>query len=430
VKRALALGAVLVAVTVAVAVAYQAATRDRTYRALLARGETALREEQTFGAIEAYSGAIALRPDSTVAHLRRAETYQRRGDLDAAARDFRTAAELDPSATRPLAELGDVLYQQQKFSRAIDAYEASLRLDDRSARVSYKLALALYRAGQPDRALAALDQAVRLDGHLADAYYLQGMCLRDTHRLPEAQRALERAVALAPGLLAAREELADLYGALGRHADELEQLQVIAGLDRDDIARHVAVGRAHAQAGHLDLAVLTLGNALERTPGQPLIYAALGQVWLDIATSRGDRVALSKALEALQRVAFSAAAPSEALTLYGRALVQDGQLEAAERILQQASERFPVDTAALPLYARVAERLNHIGAARQALIDYVALLGDNADVAARATHIAALSTRLNDHAMAVAWLKRAMLARPDDRTAAALARAEARASHP
>ena len=74
------------------------------------RGDAALRDDQTFAAIEAYSGAIALRPDSMLAYLRRGETYQRRGDRGdlERARDFRTAAALDPTATRPLEALGDV----------------------------------------------------------------------------------------------------------------------------------------------------------------------------------------------------------------------------------------------------------------------------------------------------------------------------------
>src|SRR5438128_8537724 len=116
---------VLAIAGVAGAVAYQAAARDRDYRALLARGDSALRDEQAFGAIEAFSGAIALRPDSMLAHLRRGETYHRRGDrgdLEQAVRDFRTAASLDPAATRPLEELGDVLFELQRYGLAADAY--------------------------------------------------------------------------------------------------------------------------------------------------------------------------------------------------------------------------------------------------------------------------------------------------------------------
>src|SRR5260221_7153391 len=107
-KRAVFALLVLGATAVAAALAYQTAARQRDYRTLLRRGDAALAEDQNFGAIEAYSGAIALRPDAMIAYLRRGETYQRRGDrgdLDAATRDLRKAASLDPTAARPLEEL-------------------------------------------------------------------------------------------------------------------------------------------------------------------------------------------------------------------------------------------------------------------------------------------------------------------------------------
>ncbi len=413
-KRAFAVIAALAVAALGAALVYQAA-RDRDYRALLAQGDAALRDDQTFSAIEAYSGAVYLRPDSMLAHLRRAETYQRRGNLDAAARDFRSAGALDPTATRPLDELGDVWYQLQRYDRAAETYERFLHLDDRSARVSYKLALARYRNGQFAAALAALQQAIRQNDRLADAYYLLGLCSRQLQRDADAQRALERAVALAPGLVPAREELADLYASLGRHAEELEQLQAIAGLDRDHVERQVAVGLAHARAGHPDLAVLTLGHALERTPDQPLIYGALGQVWLDIAERDPHRRdALGKALEALERAASTRGIASEVLTLYGRALLLDGESDVAERTLQQAIARFPIEPAAFLFYATAAEREHHLEEARQALVSYGALVSGDAGFGARAAHIASLSLRLDDPAAAVDWLRRAVLANPQD----------------
>ncbi|MCC7418025.1 MAG: tetratricopeptide repeat protein [Acidobacteria bacterium] len=410
-KRALAL---LLATAAAAAWAYQAVARDRDYRALLVRGDAALQQEQAFTAIEAYSGAIARRPDSMIAHLRRGEAYQRNGSLEEAARDFRRAAALAPTATRPLEALGDVLYRMGRFGRAADAYASTLQIDDRLDGVSYKLALARYRDGAILAALAAIERAIALNGARADAYYLRGLCLRDRRRAAEAVEALEQAVARAPGLIAAREELADLYGELGRRVDELEQLQVIAGLDKDHVERQVAVAIAHAQAGHPDLAVLTLGNALERTPDQPLIYGALGRVWLGIALARDDRVALSKALEALERIASSPGATSETLALYGRALLRGGETEAAERVLQQAIARAPVDPGAYLLSAAAAERLNHLEEARAALIAYGGLVADDPDMAARAARIGALSLRLNDPQAAVSWFAQAAGADPRD----------------
>jgi tetratricopeptide (TPR) repeat protein len=411
-KRLLGLMLVLALGAIGAVVAYQAAAREQQYRVLLARGDAALVEGETVGAIEAYSGAIALRPNSMLAHLRRGETYRQRGALDAAARDFRKAAALDPAATRPLEALGDVLYRRQRFKAAAEAYRSRLDLDDSSEQVAYRLALARYRDGDIDAALAALAQATRLSVQVPDAYYVLGLCLREKQQIPDAVKAFETAVALSPGMIAAREELADVHHMLGRHADELEQLQYIALLDRSNAERHVAVGLAHAQAGHGELAVLTLGNALERSPDQPSIYAALGKVWLDMAPTRSD--ALNMALEALERVATAADATSQAMTLYGRALLMADLPEAAERVLKQATTRYPLDLEAFLIYAEVAERMNHMAAARTALITYGDLAGTDEAFLTRITRIAALSLRLNEPAVAAAWYQRASDAAPAD----------------
>ena len=421
-KRTIFALAVLALAAVGGVAAYQTVAQ-RNYSALLTRGDSALRDDQTFNAIEAYSGAIALRPASMLAYLRRGQTYLRRGDrgdLEAAARDFRTAAALDPTATHPLEALGDALFQSQLYARAAAAYERYARLDDRSARVTYKLALSRYRDREITGAIAALQDTLRLDDHHADAQYLLGLCLREQGHAADALRAFEKAVAMAPGLVPAREELADLYAALNRHTDELEQLQMIAGLDRDHIARQVAIGLAHARAGHWDLAVLTLGGALERSPNEPEIYRALGKVWLE--RPRDDRTFLGKAREALERVASSPSATSDTLTLYGRALLQGGDVEGAEHALEQATRRFPVDPHAFMLYASTAEKQSHFESARRALIQYSGLTSNDADFAQRAARIASLSLRLNDADTAVHWIARGLEKDPNDATLRALAR--------
>jgi tetratricopeptide (TPR) repeat protein len=430
VKRVLLVMALLAITAVGAAVAYQSAAREREYRELMAQGDSAVASGDALAGIEDYSGAIVLRPDSMLSHLRRGETYRQRGDLDNAARDFREASALDPTATRPLEQLGDILYQQQRYKAAIDAYEARLRLDDRSASIRYRIGLTHYRDHNLDAALAALRAASALDPQSADVHYLVGVCLREKGKPTEALTELGKAVQLSPGSVAAREELADLLGSLNRHAEEIEQLDVLAALD-SRLERRVAVGLAHARAGHLDLAVLTLGSALERAPDQPVLYGALGRVWLDIAETRSDRPdAIGKALEALARAASSPTATSEVKTLYGRALRDDHQLDAAEQVLQQATERFPVDPTAFSELATVAEQLKHYDTARTALVSYNALVEDDVEFSRRALKIGVLSLSVDDPATAIAWLTRASAAAPDDlRTLVALAEAELKAGN-
>lgn len=419
VKSALIFMAFLAVLAVGGALAYQSEARERDYRLLLASGDAALSEGQISAAVEDFSGAIALRPDSMLAHLRRGETYRQRHDLDAAIRDFRTAATLDPTAPRPLEQWGDALYEQQRFKRAAEIYAARLALDDRAPAVRLREGLAYYRDGNPKRALEAIGRALALDDHLADAYYVSALCHRDLGDIPAAIAALKQAISRAPGAVTVREELADVYKATGQRSAEVEQLQVLAGLDGTRVERRIAIGLAHARDGKTDLAVLTLAGALEQFPNNPLVYSALGRVWLDIARARPERTdALAKALEALERASSNASATSDVKAWYGEALMRDGQFEAAERVLQQATERFPADPAAFALYAEVAEQQHHASQALNALETYQALVGRDAGFESRALKLGQLSLQVDDPAGAVPWLTRALNA--DPRNVAAL----------
>ena len=81
-KRAL-LAALLLLVTLAAAYAWSATRRERSYRQYIEQGEAALSRDDTFSAIEAFSGAIALKGESMLGYLKRGEAYRRRGELEA-----------------------------------------------------------------------------------------------------------------------------------------------------------------------------------------------------------------------------------------------------------------------------------------------------------------------------------------------------------
>lgn len=395
---------------------YTGVTRDREYGRLIAEGDRALAADQTFLAIEAFSGAIALKGDSMLGYIKRGETYRGQGDLHSARRDLRAAVRLDPMAPRPLEQLGDVNYALLDYRQAAARYGEYVRLDDRTPRVLYKLALAHHRDGRTSAAIRPLRQAVGIDDRFAEAYYLLGLCLREQERSDEALEALRRAVELVPGLIPAREELVALHGSLGQTAEEIDQLEALAALDSNRPERDVSLGLAYARAGQTELAVLALGRAAEQHPDQNQVYIALGRVWLNIAESRGDRVALSKALEALQSIGGTTAT-SEALTLLGRALVLAGDIEFAERVLQQATERFPVDLAAYTYLANVAQGRGDFETAREALTKHLALIGDSGDATdriAHATRIGDLSLHLQEPGVAVHWFERAADLSPPD----------------
>jgi tetratricopeptide (TPR) repeat protein len=408
VKRVLA-GLVLLGLSAAGGYGYTLSERERTYRQKIADGDTALARDNTVAAIEAFSGAITLKEDAMLGYLKRGQTYKRRGEFVAAIRDFRRASELDPTATIPLEELGDAYLADtpHRYAAAAERFQQYVRLDTRAPRVLYKLAFARYREGHAREAIDALERALVLDEKVAEAHYLLGLCRRDAQQPEAARTALERAVALQPTLLHAREELADLYGALGRTDDRLHQLDALAALD-PGASRDVALGLAYARAGQTERAIGTLGRAAEKYPEHPYAYVALGRVWLEIAQARGDRVALLKALGALEG-AVGSDDSSEALTLFGRALLLTSDEEAAERMLIGATQKSPVEPLAFAYLADASERLGHYAIARQALLDYEALRGETDDRrrTAHATRLGDLSLKLKEPAVAATHFLRA-----------------------
>lgn len=356
---------------------YTGLTRDQEFQQRVAEGDTAAEAGHTFLALEAYSGALALDPDSMVAYLKRGETYQRHGDLPAALRDLSMAAKREPGATRPHVKLGDVTYDLGRYEEAVTHYSHYIELDELNPDVLYKLALANERAGRVAHSIPLLRRAIDLHQAFPEAHYLLGLCLTEQERFEDARDALRVAVELAPGFLHAREALVTVYRSLRDRRGELQQLDALAVLDRSRPERHIARGLAYADAGQADLAVLALGRAAEEHPGDPRIYAALGHVWLEISETQADRVALRKALEALRAVPV-ASASSESLTWLGRALVLEGDMEGARRLLRLATERFPVDPTAFLHLARV----EHTDAvqARQLLRRYQMLTADREPV--------------------------------------------------
>lgn len=384
--------------------------RDRRYQALLADGDRALSSGNAFSAVEAYSGAIALRPDSMAAHLRRGQAYRNEKREDEAIRDWHDAVRLAPKSTQPLELLGDTLSAQGEDAQAATYYERAVQLDASDPVKLYKLGLAQYRAGLPAIAVAPLQSAVALNDNFAEAHYLLGLVLRDVQRPTEAVASLERAIREAPSLIAAHEELADLYRALGRPVDELAQLQALSSLDAS-LPREVAIALAQSRRGEFDGAIATLSSAAERDPADSQVHLALGRVYLEKAERTMDRRSVSDALDALERALAGTARRSEGLTLLGRALYLSGDDAGAERLLREAVSTSPLIAEAFGYLADACERQREYDAAREAVEKLDTLQGDTAPRAirsARARRLGVLSLKAGDAPTAVEFLQRAL----------------------
>ncbi|HVW06220.1 MAG TPA: tetratricopeptide repeat protein [Vicinamibacterales bacterium] len=408
----------------------QRLNQEQQYRQLLDQGEQALRRGRPYAAIEAFSGALALRPASMVAFYRRGEAYAAQDQNDRAVQDLQEARRLAPDAIEPLEALGHLYERQGRYADAADWFaQAADRLKDADPNLLYELALARYRAGFPAAARGPLQRAIARTDGMAEAHYLLGLVYRDAQQPEDAIASLERAVKLAPSMLSARDELADLYRERGRLADESDELTALASLD-DRAGRQIALAMAMLRARRYDdaLDVLQRPSVAAVASSDPRVAIALGRIYVDRAERLHDSASIPLALSSLASFVSGTPRRSDGLALFGRALYLSGDAAGAERLLHEAVATPPIDPEAFAFLADAAERASHPDVARDALLSLDVLEGDLASTdtrAHRARRIGALALAAGDAHTASQFLTMAItLGGPDAETQELLARAE------
>ena len=372
-KRPVIVITVVAALVAATVEAWSDVRQTRAFRRLIAEGDAAVGRGETSAAVEFFSGAVALRPQSMLPYLKRGDTYRRQGQFDSAERDLAQAQALDATAPQPLELAGDVRLAQGDAAGAQASYRAYLALDDRAPRLQYKLGLALYRSGDPAGAAEAAKRALALAPSMAEADQLLGVAALAEGNYAEASAALMKAVELQPADASTRSALADVLSAEGRTRDETVQREALAALDAARPDGLVSLALAQVRHGRTDAALSTLTRAADRFPGSPLVANASGRVWLDLAESTGDTHDIQQAIDLLRPVASRESAPSETLALYGRALLLNGDLKPAEAALLRATTKFPIERSAFLTLSRAEARLGNRDAARAALERHRAL---------------------------------------------------------
>ena len=361
-------------------------------------------------------------------YLKRGQTYRRRGEFVAAIRDLRRASEIDPAGHRVRSRSSGTPTSPTRRTATAprpSATEDYVKLDNRAA--ARALQAGVSRAttkGTPPQAIDALQRAIAIDDRFAEAHYLLGLCHRDAQQ-PEAARARARTGdrSCSPRCCTRARSWPISTARWDGPTSASTQLER-AG------APSIPVRRARSRSASPTRAPAR-PNAPSRRSGAPpsgipsirTPYVALGRVWLEIAQARGDRVALSKALEALEGRRRQRRQQRGADALRPRAAASTSDEETAERMLQDATQKQPVDPLAFYYLADAAERLRPLrrrppGAAR--LRGAARRRGRRAPPQrATPSRLGDLSLKLNEPAAAATYFLRAA----DGADAALLARA-------
>jgi tetratricopeptide (TPR) repeat protein len=145
----------------------------------------------------------------------------------------------------------------------------------------YRLATVYAATGRTDEALAEIRRAADEADALTDreARYIRANEAYFERRWDDALAAYRELVEAYPYDTDARHQLAGLLADMGRHEEELTELEVLARLSPDDTVVHSMKGYAYLALGDTTNAILELQRCIELEPGSANHHHSLGEVY-------------------------------------------------------------------------------------------------------------------------------------------------------
>jgi tetratricopeptide (TPR) repeat protein len=212
-------------------------------------------------AVGYYRAALALRPDSSVAHNNLGVALHGNGKVEEAIACYHRAIAADPKAAHAHNNLGLALQDKGELGGAMACYRKAIAVDPRHAPAHYNLGVALDGTGQVEEAIACYRRAIAADPKCAQAHHNLGLLLEGL--LPLAAPSLLTPRIPRPPTAADPEDSAASYR------------RAIAA-DHEDSAAHNNLGVALHGKGEVDQAIASYRRAVAANPKDALAHTNLG----------------------------------------------------------------------------------------------------------------------------------------------------------
>jgi tetratricopeptide (TPR) repeat protein len=234
--------------------------------------------------------AVALRPDSEVAHNNLGAALFAEGQVDEAIREWRRAIDLDPDYASPHGNLGNALKDQGKLDEAVAEYRKAIALDPKRALAHANLGDVLREQGKLDEAVAECRRAIELDPRFAPAHSNLGNALYEQGKLDEAAAEHRKAIELAPKFAMAHSNLGSALLAKGKLDEAVAEFRKAIDLDPKNAPAHNNLGLALNLKGKRDEAVAEFRKAIDLDPKNAPAHNNLGLA-LNLKGKRDEAVA-------------------------------------------------------------------------------------------------------------------------------------------
>ena len=149
-------------------------------------------------AIEAYGKALAIKPDYAIAYYNMGVTLQDQGNLEEAIEAYSKALAIKPDYADAYNNMGYALHDQKNLEEAIEAYGKALDIKPDYVVVYYNMGVTLQEQENLEGAIKSYGKALAIKPDYVDAYYNIANALKDQGKFEEAIEFYIKALAIKP----------------------------------------------------------------------------------------------------------------------------------------------------------------------------------------------------------------------------------------
>jgi len=328
------------------------------------RGDNFFEVKKYQEAIIEYRGALQVDPKLGEVRLKLGDAYLAVNDLRNALREYVRAADLLPNTIDAHLKAGKLLLLARQFEDAKARAEHAIELDRKNVEAQIIRGNALAGLKDFDAAMVEFQDAIALDPAKTTAYSNLGILQLAKGNKDEAEATFKRAVDVAPQSLVARFALANFYVAAGNVPEAENTLKAALQIDPINVEANRALGLFYLQSGRV-------------AEAEPFFAAVANYAKSDAASlALADYYSVAKRTDDARRVLQELAAKD---TVYVRASARLAALDAAEgrrapalARLREVLEKYPKDSSALLLSARLYVVDGKRAEARQAVAAVIA----------------------------------------------------------
>jgi len=178
---------------------------------LVKQGVTALRDGKTQQALEIFTRAQRLEPNSAKPHYYIASALERMDQPDSARAEYETAIRMEPKYVEALTGLGNLLRKQGKMAEGTEKLELAVKYDPKDPSAVYSLGTAYLKDKKYDEAEKIFRKGTLLKQGRAQFLAGVGLALEGKGQMKEAEEIFIRARETDPNNLRVRLELGGFY---------------------------------------------------------------------------------------------------------------------------------------------------------------------------------------------------------------------------